>query len=105
MLSTPYFLHNIKQLGFKTFDKWINEDYDTFEDPNQRMDCIIGTLHSISQWSDEKCEEVYKEMLPTLKHNQKVNKEWRENEQLCGEKMWIDLDDTYEFWIDNRKLI
>ena len=105
IVSTPYFLHNLKQLGFKTFDKWINEDYDTFEDPNDRMDCIIDTLHEISQWSTAKCEEVYKEMLPILKHNQKVNKEWRKNEQLCGEKMWIDLDDTYEFWIDNRKLI
>ena len=96
MLSTPYFLENLRRLGFKTFSKWWSEEYDKIMDGQERMKSILGTLHSISQWSDEKCEQVYQEMLPILKHNQHRNKELR-NMYQTEDKMWLDINDDFDF--------
>lgn len=75
IVSTPYFLENLKRLGFRTFDKWWDEGYDEELDPNQRMHSVYEAIHYVQSWSEEKCQQVYKEMIPTLLHNQKRNKE------------------------------
>lgn len=108
ILSTPYFLHNLKQLGFKTFDKWIDETYDKIYDGEERMDYIIDVVNEISRWSIKKCEKVYEEMIPILKHNQNINKKWWNRIDAIKDKDWIDLDDSYKFWVDigkNKKII
>lgn len=60
----------LKSLGFKTFSKWINEDYDNVDDPADRLVMIMKELDIISNWSTNYCKEVYNDMLSTvLEHN------------------------------------
>ena len=66
------YLKKLKELGFKTFDKWWDESYDTITDLNQKISKIGEIVDLIGSWSIEKCEEVYMEMIPTLKHNQEL---------------------------------
>lgn len=66
-----FFLKNLKQLGFETFDKWWPETYDDgsfYIKPKE----IIQLIKEISAWSIEKCNQVYKEMMPILLHNRDV---------------------------------
>lgn len=67
--------HNLEYLrsyGFKTFDRWWDESYDTIEDPIQRMDAIGSLLKHISSYSLSELETMLKEMTPVLEHNYKL---------------------------------
>jgi hypothetical protein len=64
------YVKKLKELGFKTFDKWWDESYDEIEDLDEKINSISKVLDLIQTWSIEKCEEVYLEMIPILKHNQ-----------------------------------
>ena len=72
MVSTPRYLANIKKIGFKTFDRWWDESYDNEVDEKKRFDKLKEVVLYVNEWSLEKCEEVYLEMMPTLVHNQNL---------------------------------
>ena len=42
-------LRTLKEKGYKTFDDFIDESYDTIKDPNQRMEQIFNTVKKINQ--------------------------------------------------------
>lgn len=46
VLSTPYYLQNLRNLGYRTFDKLINEDYDTIEDTDDRINAAIDSVEN-----------------------------------------------------------
>jgi hypothetical protein len=73
IISTPHYLKKLKELGFKTFDKWWDESYDEIEHESKRLTAIKELILNINSWSDEKCEQIYREMIPILKHNQYLN--------------------------------
>ena len=66
--GNPGCLTELKNAGFKTFDRWFDESYDNLADHN-RFEAIARIILEISSWSLEKINEVYQEMLPILKHN------------------------------------
>ena len=74
IVSTPRYLANIKKIGFKTFDKWWDESYDDEINNYSRFNKLKEVVLDINQWSLEKCESVYEEMIPTLIHNQTILK-------------------------------
>ena len=66
------YLTKLKELGFKTFDKWWDESYDREMLFSLRIEKIKKNIDTIASWSIEECEKVYTEMIPTLIHNQKL---------------------------------
>lgn len=76
IVSTPYFLKKLKELGFKTFSNWWDESYDEIYDSNERLEKIKKLLLYISSWSLDKCNEIYVEMQDVLIHNQKLNEKY-----------------------------
>lgn len=65
----------LKEMGFKTFDPWWDEHYDSETDPDQRLGHVFDTLDMICSWSSDRCREVLQEMQPILQHNQRVYRE------------------------------
>ena len=64
--------HNLAYLrsyGFKTFDRWIDETYDTIEDPIERMHAIGIVLLDISNRSLDDLQAMLCEMQEVLNHN------------------------------------
>jgi hypothetical protein len=59
----------LKNIGFKTFEQWIDETYDRIVDPAERLDAIFTVLTTVSKWSLEHCRLVYNEMQGVLEHN------------------------------------
>ena len=47
MLSTQNFLHNLKEQGYKTFDPYINEEYDKEPDAYKRMNLAIDQVEKL----------------------------------------------------------
>lgn len=64
--------HNLAYLrsyGFKTFDRWIDETYDSIEDPIERMHAIGVVLAGISNRSLDDLQEILCEMQEVLDYN------------------------------------
>lgn len=62
-------LRKLKELGFKTFDKWWDESYDHETDLEIRIQKIINILEEIASWDLSKCTNIRKEMKEVLIHN------------------------------------
>lgn len=72
---TPFIVHgpvgylmNLKKLGFKTFDRWWNEDYDDYGH-DIRINKMLKIINDLSKKSADEIEDMYREMLPVLDHN------------------------------------
>lgn len=85
IVGRPFFLKKLKELGFKTFDRWWDESYDEEEDDNKRLDKIKKTILHISKFSNEDILKIYKEMIPILMYNQKNNEKYYNiNKKICS---------------------
>ena len=60
IMSTPHFLKGIKQLGFNSFDPFINEDYDSIENLDERMDAIVEEIKRLSNMPNHKFQNLLK---------------------------------------------
>lgn len=71
LFGNPYSLKKLKELGFKTFDKWWDESYDIETDLNLRLQKITKVLEEIANWDFDKCFDVTNQMEEILIHNYK----------------------------------
>jgi hypothetical protein len=71
IFGNPYTLKKLKELGYKTFDKWWDESYDNETDINKRFNKIVNILEQISEWDMDRCFEIKNEMQGILIHNYK----------------------------------
>jgi hypothetical protein len=69
LIGNPLSLKKLKEMGFKTFDKWWDESYDDEMDFTRRFEKIMKIIHEISTWDMEKCHSVTKDMTDILIHN------------------------------------
>ena len=72
--GVPYQLKLLKELGFKTFDKWWDESYDTEIDTSNRMNKLNDLILNISKFESIKLNKIYDEMQPILSYNKKLMK-------------------------------
>jgi hypothetical protein len=71
IVGNTYTLKKMKELGFKTFDKWWDESYDNELDFETKMNKITKVLEEISTWDFEKCYKIREEMKEVLIYNYK----------------------------------
>jgi hypothetical protein len=79
IVGNAHSIKKLKELGFKTFDKWWDESYDEETDLNIRLKRIIKLLEEISTWDLDKCNIIREEMKEVFIHN--YNKMLSNNEQ------------------------
>lgn len=58
--STPYWLQDLRNLGFKTFAPFINEDYDKVTNNEIRMKMIVSEIERLANLPQDKFDEVVK---------------------------------------------
>jgi len=66
LVGAPGNLKYLKEYGFQTFDKWIDEDYDNETDPDIRIKKIVFEIKKISHYD---LNEVYHDMRLVLEYN------------------------------------
>ena len=69
ILGSPETLRLLKDMGFKTFDKYWSEDYDKFYDSRNRFDAVCNTINSIDAMSLDECSNILLDMQNILEHN------------------------------------
>jgi hypothetical protein len=62
-------LNTLRNLGYKTFHPFINEEYDMIEDPYQRLDAIEKEIDRICSLSHEQMRELVQNCLPIALFN------------------------------------
>jgi hypothetical protein len=87
LLGCAHNLDYLKSYGFKTFDSWWDESYDSIEDPIERIKAVVNIIYDITRLSNDKLEDMLKEMNDVLEHNYQlfyskefVNNAWQELE-------------------------
>lgn len=69
LLSMPGSLTKLKDRGFKTFDRWWNEDYDNILDNEERILAVLDLVERISYKSLIEVKNIIFEMQEILDHN------------------------------------
>ena len=72
IVGAPGSLKLLKELGYETFDDWIDESYDKIRNDEERMFECFAMAYEINKKSPEELIAMTKEMIPVLAHNQQV---------------------------------
>ncbi len=68
-VGSPNQLQNLKDMGFKSFSPWINESYDSINNPAERMEAIFKEIDRLCAMPISDLHKIYKELWPVLEHN------------------------------------
>jgi hypothetical protein len=72
VVSAPYSLEYMKKLGFKTFDNYWDESYDTTTNHTERLKKIMDVIDYIDSLSIKQLKELYQDMFLIIMHNFEV---------------------------------
>ena len=72
IFGTPGTLVALRDMGYQTFDQWIDESYDQIENVTDRFYAAINSIHKFCQRPVTELDSDMIEMLPTLQHNAKL---------------------------------
>jgi hypothetical protein len=72
LTSTPGSLQYLRSYGFRTFDGYIDETYDTIQDPVERLNAIIQEMQRINQFSVNQKQQLISEIKSIVEYNQKL---------------------------------
>ena len=70
IVSTPFFLKKLREIGYKTFHPWINESYDEEMDNDKRFFMILDEIKRLCNISKEEIHKWYYEMEDIFLYNQ-----------------------------------
>lgn len=78
LAGAPGFLQKLRDCGFKTFSPYINESYDTIDDPIERGVELVKTLKGIVALDQSQFELLLDQCRPVIEHNRHLltNKEF-----------------------------
>ena len=69
LFGAPGYLQALRDIGFKTFDRWWSEDYDAIHDPEKRIQAIVKALISFNSLPTENKINYIEEMKTVTDHN------------------------------------
>jgi hypothetical protein len=75
LYGNQYSLKYLKSIGYKTFDKWIDESYDNERNKDIRCEMIINELKKFNNKSIDELKQIREEMNEICIHNQIQYKE------------------------------
>jgi len=68
IMGSKNFMIYLRQMGFRTFHDFWDEDYDGFEGKEKYL-CILELINHLSSLSDDELQTMYIKMKPILEHN------------------------------------
>jgi len=74
VVGAPKTLQAFRDMGFKTFNEFWDENYDNMTDPKQRMNAIFDVFKYIGSWNKEQIVDFRKKVKPILDHNYEILK-------------------------------
>lgn len=100
LAAAPGNLAYLKSYGFQTFDRWIDESYDTIADPDQRLQAIVDQTQRLCAMSDGELRQMHLEMQPVLEHN--FNHLWSGFRQQIVNELVNNFETCVRIWNNGR---
>lgn len=72
LIGNPYSLESFRKLGYQTFGKWWDEEYDGIADEPERLSKIFEVIKTLNSKTNSELFDMYKDMKNTLEHNYKL---------------------------------
>lgn len=72
VFGCQHFLEYLRDLGFQTFNNWLDESYDQIENADNRARAIIKSLYIFSQLSNQDKQQAIIEMQSVTAHNRRL---------------------------------
>lgn len=72
ILGPPGSLMLLKEMGYKTFGKWIDESYDRVANDEKRMYYVFKLVWQLCQLGHEQHIKLMTQIQPVLEHNQRI---------------------------------
>ena len=69
VFGNPGTLKQLRKLGYKTFDKFIDESYDIEEDNEKRLDILTASINEFIKKTPEELTKIMIQMKPIFDHN------------------------------------
>jgi hypothetical protein len=88
--ASAYYLKNLRDMGFKTFEPWIDESYDLQEDDEIRMSMIVKELARLNVRTTSGLRKILVEMEDVLEHNRQHLHTLNATHQLPEDIAWLD---------------
>ena len=110
LVASPGNLQYLKDYGFKTFDQWIDESYDTEPDPNIRLEKIVLELEKLCKLTSIELTNMYEEMQEILlfnhdhfygKFKEMIVNELVDNFEGCVKQYNLGLSKRFQLPIEN----
>lgn len=83
ILGQPQALQVLKQLGYKTFDNWINESYDNILNNEDRMNALVDEIDRLNKLRYDELADMMVDMLPILKYNAQLFQTRKYSDYVC----------------------
>jgi hypothetical protein len=68
-VGSPHLLKQLHALGFQTFSPYIDESYDSIDDPYLRLEAIFNEIDRLCNMSIQEIHDIYCKLWPRVKHN------------------------------------
>jgi hypothetical protein len=59
LVGTPGILQYLKSYGFRTFGEYIDENYDSIQDPVARLEAVVKLMQSLANLSSDEKQQLY----------------------------------------------
>jgi len=69
LISSPFFLQTLRDEGYRTFDKFWDESYDSIKDPDLRFNAVLKLIEDLNRKSSSELTDMYFNMQEVLHHN------------------------------------
>ena len=103
--GSPFTLKNLQELGFKTFDGFIDETYDSVVSPFKRMQLITEEILKLCSMEMEELKKIYYDMYDILFHNRELMKEYgvycTKNLKKTFLRTFMNYNDIVKHLVDN----
>lgn len=98
VFSTPWFLKEFKNLGYKTFHPYIDESYDDIQDDVERLNAIAKEVERLCNLTDADFINLMENCKKITEHNFKIMENLKKDVSLKPEFEWIEpyLDKIYK---------
>lgn len=87
--STPYFLEGLRELGFKSFNGIINEDYDLIVNDNERLEAVVQEIKRINSLGKKEFNSLIDRTKEITSFNAQKLLEHKKDIDLVNEFDWI----------------
>jgi hypothetical protein len=89
VFSTPRFLKEFKELGYKTFSPFINESYDEIDNNIDRLNAIVAEIERLTKLSNHEFNCILIKCKEIARHNFKIMKKLKEEVIISDDFGWL----------------